>query len=148
MRELETMSRGKARRKKATRRSRSDDPVVRDWEERLQRARWGGGRCCGGPCPTGMRAVGQGCRWCPPRPTPDPTEPLAPLEGHRRRTRRRGLGRTRLPAARDGCGSDDVDRRPAAPDPGPTSAAAPAPAERLFTKNAANRAKTNTIFFI
>jgi ParB family chromosome partitioning protein len=38
VRELETMSRGKTRRKRAPRRSRSDDPIVRDWEERLQRA--------------------------------------------------------------------------------------------------------------
>jgi ParB family chromosome partitioning protein len=38
VREVEALARGKARRRKATRRSRSDDPVVRDWEERLQRA--------------------------------------------------------------------------------------------------------------
>ncbi|MBN2565087.1 MAG: ParB/RepB/Spo0J family partition protein [Candidatus Eisenbacteria bacterium] len=38
VRELEAMARGKTKRKKAARRKRSDDPVVRDWEERLQRA--------------------------------------------------------------------------------------------------------------
>jgi ParB family chromosome partitioning protein len=37
VRELEAMARGKTRRKKVARRKRSDDPVVRDWEERLQR---------------------------------------------------------------------------------------------------------------
>jgi ParB family transcriptional regulator, chromosome partitioning protein len=37
VRELEAMARGKTKRRKATRSKRSDDPVVRDWEERLQR---------------------------------------------------------------------------------------------------------------
>ncbi len=37
VRELEALSRGRRRRKRATRRSRTDDPVLREWEERLQR---------------------------------------------------------------------------------------------------------------
>jgi ParB family transcriptional regulator, chromosome partitioning protein len=38
VRELEAAARGKKRRKKAARRTRTSDPVLRDWEERLQRA--------------------------------------------------------------------------------------------------------------
>ncbi len=37
VRELEALSRGKRRRKKATRKRRTEDPVLREWEERLQR---------------------------------------------------------------------------------------------------------------
>ncbi len=37
VREVEALARGKAKRKKATRRRRSEDPTVRHWEERLQR---------------------------------------------------------------------------------------------------------------
>lgn len=37
VREVEAMARGAARRKKAARPRRSDDPFVREWEERLQR---------------------------------------------------------------------------------------------------------------
>jgi ParB family chromosome partitioning protein len=37
VRELEALGRVKTKRKKASRRRRSDDPIVRDWEERLQR---------------------------------------------------------------------------------------------------------------
>ncbi|MEA3408903.1 MAG: ParB/RepB/Spo0J family partition protein, partial [Candidatus Eisenbacteria bacterium] len=37
VRELEALARGKKQRKKATRRRRTEDPVLREWEERLQR---------------------------------------------------------------------------------------------------------------
>ncbi len=37
VRELEALSRGKRQRKKATRKRRTEDPVLREWEERLQR---------------------------------------------------------------------------------------------------------------
>ncbi len=37
VRELEALSRGKKQRKKATRKRRTEDPVLREWEERLQR---------------------------------------------------------------------------------------------------------------
>jgi len=37
VRELEALSRGKRQRKKATRKRRTEDPVLRGWEERLQR---------------------------------------------------------------------------------------------------------------
>ncbi len=37
VRELEALSRGRRQRKKATRRRRTEDPVLREWEERLQR---------------------------------------------------------------------------------------------------------------
>ncbi len=37
VRELEALSRGKRRRKKSTRKRRTEDPVLREWEERLQR---------------------------------------------------------------------------------------------------------------
>jgi ParB family chromosome partitioning protein len=37
VRELEALARGKKQRKKAPRRRRTDDPVLREWEERLQR---------------------------------------------------------------------------------------------------------------
>jgi len=37
VRELEALARGKRRRKKATRKRRTEDPVLREWEERLQR---------------------------------------------------------------------------------------------------------------
>lgn len=37
VREVEAAARGKKRRKRAARRSRTSDPVLRDWEERLQR---------------------------------------------------------------------------------------------------------------
>ena len=37
VREVEALSRGKRRRKKATRKRRTEDPVLREWEERLQR---------------------------------------------------------------------------------------------------------------
>lgn len=38
VRELEALSRGTRKRRKAPRRSRTEDPVLREWEERLQRA--------------------------------------------------------------------------------------------------------------
>jgi ParB family chromosome partitioning protein len=37
VRELEALSRGKRKRRKTARRSRTEDPVLREWEERLQR---------------------------------------------------------------------------------------------------------------
>jgi len=37
VRELEALARGKKQRKRATRKRRTEDPVLRDWEERLQR---------------------------------------------------------------------------------------------------------------
>jgi ParB family chromosome partitioning protein len=37
VREVEALARGKAKRRKVQRKRRSDDPVVREWEERLQR---------------------------------------------------------------------------------------------------------------
>jgi ParB family chromosome partitioning protein len=38
VRELEALARGKKRRKKAPRKRRTEDPVLREWEERLQRS--------------------------------------------------------------------------------------------------------------
>jgi ParB family chromosome partitioning protein len=38
VRELEALARGRKQRKKAPRKRRTDDPVLREWEERLQRA--------------------------------------------------------------------------------------------------------------
>lgn len=38
VRELEALARGKKQRKRVTRKRRTEDPVLRDWEERLQRA--------------------------------------------------------------------------------------------------------------
>jgi ParB family chromosome partitioning protein len=38
VRELEALARGKKRRRKTPRRTRTEDPVLREWEERLQRA--------------------------------------------------------------------------------------------------------------
>jgi ParB family chromosome partitioning protein len=38
VRELEALARGKKQRKKAPRKRRTDDPVLREWEERLQRS--------------------------------------------------------------------------------------------------------------
>ena len=37
-RELEALARGKKQRKKAPRKRRTEDPVLREWEERLQRS--------------------------------------------------------------------------------------------------------------
>ena len=37
MRELEALARGRKQRKKVPRKKRTEDPILRDWEERLQR---------------------------------------------------------------------------------------------------------------